>query len=441
MDSPDASATLSVFSPGSADAKTARRRRSDRFLRVVSEFDSAIIVTHDNPDPDAIASGWGLFLLIRDKLHKPVRLVAGGAIIRAENLRMVELLKPPIELIDRIEPQVRCAAVLVDCQPMGVNHLLTSSRLQPAVVIDHHQPAAASDTRVSAGGQAARAAAAGKNAQTPTGGQDARASTDGPDVRPPAGAEEVRAPAAAKNAQPPLGARNGRPPMRAAVRPRFSDIRPKVTATATIVAQYLREQDIDPRPELATALVYALRTDMQAAQTTFCPADQHAFEWLMHRVDHAVLNEIENAPLPPAYYADLLLALQNTFTYNDAALCFLPRASGPEIIAEVADLLIRRQDIHRVLCGAVVGGSVLLSVRTSADNGDATSLLQRTLDGLGYGGGHRHRAGGKVDLASHADAISEDLQSVLRSRWLDACGIDQQRGSRLVPRSEILENL
>lgn len=350
-------------------AKPARRRRSDQFLKVLSEFENVVVVTHDNPDPDAIASGWGVHVLVRERLGRPVRLVAGGAIIRAENLRMLELLKPPIELVGTLETSRESAAVLVDCQPAGVNHLLTSSQLKPTAVLDHHQP----------------------------------------------GGDRVRA--------------------------RFTDIRPKMTATATIVAQYLREQSIDPRPELATALVYALRTDMQAAQTTFCPADHHAFAWLMHRVDHKKLSDIENAPLTPEYYADLALALQNTFTYGDVALCFLPRASGPEIIAEVADLLIRRQGIRRVLCGAVVGGSVLLSVRTAADDGDASALLQHTVDGMGYGGGHRHRAGGKIDLPRENEQISEDLQSVLRARWLAACGLDQQRGSRLVPRSEILENL
>lgn len=346
-----------------------RRRRSDRFLKALADFENVIIATHDNPDPDAIAAGWGLYVLIRERLGKPVRLVAGGVILRAENLRMVELLKPPIELIGKLEVSARSGVVLEDCQPAAVNHLLTSSHQTFAAVIDHHQP---------------------------VGGH---------------------------------------------IRARFTDIRPKVTAAATIVAQYLREQGIEPRPELATALVYALRTDMQAKQSTFCTADHHAFAWLMHAVDHQKLSDIENAPLPPAYYADLLLALQNTFTYEDTALCFLPRASGPEIIAEVADLLIRRQDLRRVLCGAVVKGDVLLSVRTTADDGDASVLLQKTMEGLGYGGGHRHRAGGKIDLSRKTDQFSEDLQSLLRARWLAACNVDQQRGSRLVPRSEILENL
>jgi len=368
MDTPTGSTTLAVNArPDRADIP-ARRRRSNRFLRLISEYDNAIIVTHDNPDPDAIAAGWALYVLIRERLGKPVRLVAGGAIIRAENLRMVELLKPPLELTDRLEPQGRCAVILEDCQPMAVNHVLPPSQV-PTAVIDHHQPAG-----------------------------------------------------------------NG-------ARLRFSDIRPKASATATIVSQYLREQGILPTPDLATALVYAMRTDMQAKQAACSALDHHAFAWLMHRVDHHKLIDIENAPLPPAYYADMVLALQNTFTYDDTAICFLPRASGPEIIAEVADLLIRRQGIRRVLCGAMVGNSALFSVRTAADDGDASSLLQRTLDGLGFGGGHRHRAGGKIDLAGRADGISEDLQAALRSRWLAACNVNHQRGSRLVPRSEILENL
>ena len=37
--------------------------------------------------------------------------------------------------------------------------------------------------------------------------------------------------------------------------------------------------------------------------------------------------------------------------------------------------------------------------------------------------------------------LTEDLENELRARWLAACGIDRQRGTRLVPKREIVDNL
>ena len=119
-------------------ARTSRTSRSDRLLGVLHGFDRFVVVMHDNPDPDAIAAGWGLKVLIDEKLHRPVRLVGGGAIVRAENRHMVELLKPPIELVDDLEVAEGTAALLVDCGSDANNHLLRRKGIQPAAVIDHH---------------------------------------------------------------------------------------------------------------------------------------------------------------------------------------------------------------------------------------------------------------------------------------------------------------
>jgi nanoRNase/pAp phosphatase (c-di-AMP/oligoRNAs hydrolase) len=47
------------------------------------------------------------------------------------------------------------------------------------------------------------------------------------------------------------------------------DIRPHVAASATIVASYLREQNLIPSASLATALRYAIRAETRGAETHF----------------------------------------------------------------------------------------------------------------------------------------------------------------------------
>jgi nanoRNase/pAp phosphatase (c-di-AMP/oligoRNAs hydrolase) len=346
---------------------------SERLLRVLSDYERFLVVMHDNPDPDVIASAWSVLALIEEKLHKSTRIVGGGAIVRAENKHMVELLQPPIQLVSEIAAGADTATVLVDCGLGTSNHLVTRAHIHPVAVIDHH----------------------------PTGLKD--------------------------------GFQGG--PLL------FQDIRTDAAASASIAASYLREQHVDPGMKLATAILYAIRTETCGMETDHSTLDRSIVTWLTEMADPTLLAEIENAPLDPEYFGDLALAMQNTFVYADAAVCFLPRAFGAEIVGEVADLLIRCRGIHRVLCAAVVGDDLLMSVRTDRDCGDAVELLQATLQGVGGCGGHEHRAGGKISSVVTQNKVRPDLLDQLRTRWLTACSVKRQRGTRLVARREIFEHL
>lgn len=338
-----------------------RPTKSDRFLRALQDQPEVVVLTHDNPDPDAVGSGWALQHLITQKLGIPARLVAGGGIVRAENRCMQELLSPPIELLDHVDLAPNTALVFVDCLPRAALHLVTQPETPVAAVIDHHAPP---EERLTA---------------------------------------------------------------------RFCDIRPKVVAAGTIATQYLREQTVEPGPELATALVYAIQTDARSAAITPSRADKSVLSWLVPRADLKKLGEISNAPLHPSYFADLKMALESTTICGTSALCFLPHAHGPEVVGEFADLLIRCECINQILCAAVFDGALYVSVRTTRKGGDASALVRRTLAGLGSGGGHQYRAGGKVPGPFNGDHLTSDLRSELSRRWLDACGAESADQSRLVP--------
>lgn len=341
-------------------------RRSDELLGVLAEHDQLTIVMHDNPDPDAIAAGWGLATLIEERLGRTAGLVGGGEIVRAENRHMVQLLSPPVDLRQRLP--ATGAVVLVDCGPLSNNHLAARESVRPKVVIDHHlrrDPGASPDF-------------------LGTGRRELLSDGDGWQ-----GVE-------------------------------FVDLRPEVAATTTIAASYLREQAIEPGDKLATAMLYALRTETRG-ETHHTGLDCDIVRWLSDRADPTILAEIESAPLSRAYYADLTMALQSTQVYGDAAICLLPRAEGAEVVGELADLLARCQGVGRVLSGAVVRGDLLVSVRTKSPTDNAAQLVNVVLDGIGAGGGHPRRAGGKAPGCG--DGFTEGLKGELRRRWLDACQI------------------
>ncbi len=351
--------------PGSARSDP----RSRRLLSVLDEFDRLLIVMHDNPDPDAIATGWCVRTLLEERLNLPVDLVGGGQIVRAENRHMVDLLTPPIQLVSELVLSARTGVILVDCRLGSANHIVTREAIQPVAIIDHHV--------------------------------------------------------------------NGAPTEKVA----FVDVRPDVAASATIAASYLQEQGIEPGEKLATAMLYAIRTETRSFETHYTELDRDVLLWLTERADPALLAAIESAPLSRDYFSDLAMAIQSTRVFGNTALCLLPRAEGAEIVGELADLLVRCRGIHRVLSGALVHGNFLVSVRTEHEGDSATLLVQKVLAGLGTGGGHMHRAGGEVSPFPDGKAERDALKEKLRDRWLDACELSTRQSEPLISRREIIENL
>jgi nanoRNase/pAp phosphatase (c-di-AMP/oligoRNAs hydrolase) len=98
-----------------------------------------LILTHDNPDPDALASGLALARLLGSS-GVSADLIYSGLVTRAENKAMLQLLTPEWvhkEVLPGLESY--SAVALVDTQPDAGNNSLPAESI-PQVVIDHHHP-------------------------------------------------------------------------------------------------------------------------------------------------------------------------------------------------------------------------------------------------------------------------------------------------------------
>jgi nanoRNase/pAp phosphatase (c-di-AMP/oligoRNAs hydrolase) len=115
----------------------AAERRLEQLAQVLHGKRRLLIVTHDNPDPDTIATGWVLLRLARRLRRMRVDLAFGGIIGRGENRALREVLKVPLIPIDEVDPDSYDAIALVDSQPGTGNNSLPAGIL-PDIVIDHH---------------------------------------------------------------------------------------------------------------------------------------------------------------------------------------------------------------------------------------------------------------------------------------------------------------
>jgi nanoRNase/pAp phosphatase (c-di-AMP/oligoRNAs hydrolase) len=108
-----------------------------KLLFLLAAAKKILILPHDNPDPDALASAAALRFLIAQKTGKRAVIGLGGIVGRSENRALVSVLEIPLVPVGELLPDFEGAVVLVDTQPGRANNPLPS-RITPTGVIDHH---------------------------------------------------------------------------------------------------------------------------------------------------------------------------------------------------------------------------------------------------------------------------------------------------------------
>jgi len=111
-------------------------RLSD-LLGAVEDAAGVLVLTHDNPDPDAIASAAALAFLLRESAEVETRLAFGGIVGRAENRALIGELGADFQRMGALEIPASTLVALVDTQPRTGNNSLPAGRIA-TIVIDHH---------------------------------------------------------------------------------------------------------------------------------------------------------------------------------------------------------------------------------------------------------------------------------------------------------------
>lgn len=211
------------------------------------------------------------------------------------------------------------------------------------------------------------------------------------------------------------------------------DVRTGYGATATICAEYLLLSGLEkPSRRLATALVYALRSETQDfSRGASQGPDKDIYDAFLPFADKRLLAKILYPRLPLSYFANLREGLQNLMNVGNLIVSHLGTLEQPDIVPEIADLLLRMEGKTWSLATGVHGDRVYLSIRTSNPRADAGRLMRRILGRRGKGGGHGMMAGGWVPVAKAPAGDVLALQHQLAARLATLLGKNPERLDRL----------
>ena len=212
----------------------------------------------------------------------------------------------------------------------------------------------------------------------------------------------------------------------------FTDIRRRYGATATILFEYLQAASIVPDPPLATAMLYAIRSDTQDLGRQASKADINAATYLLGLANPRMLSVIQRGSVPKTYYRLLNEGLKNACCYGPAIVTTLGEVDNPDMIAEVADLLLREDETTWTMCMGIFEETLLISLRTRQEGAQADRVIRRVVARRGTGGGHALYAGGQIALARRPRRRWGKLFDTLRAKFLKAIGQEGHSPQKLL---------
>lgn len=210
------------------------------------------------------------------------------------------------------------------------------------------------------------------------------------------------------------------PPPNDPILGRFRDVRTDIGATCSIVTGYLMDREMEIPPRVATALLYGIRTDTADLSRNTSKLDEQAYMYLMARADRKALARISCPSLPKDYFRVFRKALNATRIHGKLVVCSLGVTENPEIVAELADLLLRLQGAEWVVTGGLYEGRYYISVRAKTYGRDAWSLLKEVLKDEGSFGGHGTVGGGSIPLTDDSPRGLRRLERRLMKNLLEA---------------------
>jgi nanoRNase/pAp phosphatase (c-di-AMP/oligoRNAs hydrolase) len=306
---------------------------------------SLLILTHNHPDPDSIASAAALKEIASVLGGAKSTLAYGGILGRSENIHMVRYLGLHLKAFERLQVEKFDKVALVDTQPRTGNNALPA-KIVPDLVIDHHP-------------------------------------MTGPTKKVP-----------------------------------FADVRDGYGATATILSEYLFQFGLEVDRNLATALLYGIKSETQDLGREVHAIDVESYLKLFPIANKRLLAKIVNARVTLSYFRFLVNAIQNAHVVGNAVVTRLSEVDNPDIIPEFADLMLRLQGAAWAFCIGDYKDTIYLSIRTTNLRKNAGAMMKQLLKGKGSGGGHGQIAGGKVDVPGMEPWQVHELEDDIEADFL-----------------------
>ena len=209
----------------------------------------------------------------------------------------------------------------------------------------------------------------------------------------------------------------------------YIDIRPNAGATATIMTKYLQEIDIPISNDLATALLYGIRTDTLGFKRNANPVDLTAAALLYPLADHETLNRIETPAISTETLDIFGEAIRNRKIKGSYLITNVGAIRDRDALAQAADYLLNLEGVTTVLVYGIGEDQIYMSARSSDIRLNLGEAMRKAFGESGSAGGHTTTAGAQIPLGVFSDtknrqALMKISEEVVMKRFFSAIGVE-----------------
>ncbi len=178
----------------------------------------------------------------------------------------------------------------------------------------------------------------------------------------------------------------------------FVDVRPDYGATATIMTDYLRGAKIKLSERLATALMYAIKTDTDNFERDASLEDIEQFRYVFRYVNQNLLRKIEQSEMRIDDLAFYHKALKHMIIEKKRVFVYLGKVETPDICVHIADFFMRVHMISWSFVAGLFNNKLIVILRSDGIKKDAGRFAMKVFEHYGVAGGHKVAARAEIPI-------------------------------------------
>jgi nanoRNase/pAp phosphatase (c-di-AMP/oligoRNAs hydrolase) len=194
---------------------------------------------------------------------------------------------------------------------------------------------------------------------------------------------------------------------------RYQDIRPDVGACASIIASYFIECGVEPPRLLATALLFGIMKDTEGLTRGASELDIEMFYRLYRHSDISLIKQLNGSQLTFADLESYAEAFKTVEVYGNIGFMSLA-CPDDSLLGAASDIVLSLDTVQAVVAWSRRPNGVKFSTRSETPKIKANDMIRFILQGIGFGGGHDHMAGGF--LPSEKIPEGRDLVTFIKHR-------------------------
>jgi nanoRNase/pAp phosphatase (c-di-AMP/oligoRNAs hydrolase) len=213
----------------------------------------------------------------------------------------------------------------------------------------------------------------------------------------------------------------------------FTDVRPNVSSTSTILTKYIQEFDLSPAQEVATALLYGIRAETMDFKRETTPADLTAAAYLYPFADHDRLEQVESPSMSPETLDVLAEAIQNRDVQGSHLVSNAGFIRDRDALAQAAQHLLNLEGITTTAVFGIADDRIYLAARSKDIRINIGNALQDAFAGIGEAAGHSTQGSVEIPLGiftgldggdSNRDTLLQLTEEAVRRKLFQALGVD-----------------